>query len=98
MTNDQMRNNHCCVGSSFGDSNLLDHSSFVIAHPAILSTSLDVTISSVRHGGDAALQVARSQSTEHILRLFSRLGAGCIRKIPAHVRDRANGRRLWDEH
>src|SRR5712671_2753159 len=54
MTNDQMRNNHCYVGSSFGVSNLRHHSSFVIFHPAILSTSLDATISSVRHGSDAA--------------------------------------------
>jgi hypothetical protein len=43
--------------------------------PVILSTSLDVTISPVRHGSGQALQVARPQSTEHVSGLLLGVGA-----------------------
>src|SRR5438094_8091192 len=65
---------------------------------SIVSTSTDVTVSSVRHGGGTALQVARSQSTKHVPGLLPGVGTRCLRFFPSYVRDRADGRRLWHEH
>src|SRR5262249_3401589 len=72
--------------------------SFELRHFHFVSTSLNVTISSVRHGGAPALQIARSQSTKHFPGLLPRVGTRRIRFFPSHVRDRANCRRFWEEH
>src|SRR6266567_2927500 len=49
-------------------------------------------------GSDSVVQTARPQSTQHIRRLFPRLGAGRVRFFSAHVRDRADGARFRHEH
>jgi hypothetical protein len=66
--------------------------------PAILSTSLRVTISSMRHGGGAALQVARPQSAKHVSGLLPGVGTRCVRFFPPNVRDRADGQGLRYEY
>src|SRR5262245_36142204 len=73
---------------------------FVVAASSlpIVSTSLDVTVSSVRHGSGPTLQIARPQSTEHFFGLLPGVVTRCVRFLFAHVCDRGNGRRLRHEY
>src|SRR5882724_5005 len=51
-----------------------------------------------RRGSDPALQIARPRSTQHIPRLFSRLGTGRAGFLPAHLRACADLARVWPQH